>query len=53
MLLEDGQARLLHSASHSASNGASFHLLLEDGQARLADVSYVVLDEFHYMNDPR
>ena len=25
---------------------------LEDEQARLAGVSYVVLDEFHYMNDP-
>ena len=27
-------------------------MLLEDEQARLAGVAYVVLDEFHYMNDP-
>ena len=27
------------------------NMLLEDDQARLAGVAYVVLDEFHYMND--
>ena len=28
------------------------NMLLEDDQARLAGVAYVVLDEFHYMNEP-